>query len=147
MICIETNSCPSGQKSMPWPNDHSERAGYRLVLEQAFMPAVQAIDAALGGLAVLYDKNGMEASGYAAATADLFNEPVYLVEYYDTDPDPPARWVDGVLHIRTPDHGMPDARAAKRQKWYRRGGGGRPSHPNPWAWGASLSVPRPRRGV
>jgi hypothetical protein len=103
MVCIETNSCPSGQKSMPWPDDHTDRAGYRLVLERGFADAVRAVDVSLGALAVLYDKNVMEASGYAAAMAELFGERVYLTEFYDTDPDPPARWEEGLLHVRTPE--------------------------------------------
>ena len=36
-----------------------------------------------GVLAVIYDKNPMEASGYAAALADLMEEPVYFVDYYE----------------------------------------------------------------
>jgi len=105
MICIETNSCPSGQKSMPWPTDQIEAAGYRLVLEHAYLDVLRSTELVPGALAVIYDKNVMEASGYAATMADVFNEPVYLVEFYDNDPDPPARWSEGVLHVRTPDGG------------------------------------------
>jgi hypothetical protein len=48
-----------------------------------------------GSLAVIWDKNEMEASGYAAVMADLCNEPVYMTPYFDTDADPPVKWVDG----------------------------------------------------
>ena len=58
----------------------------------------------------------MEASGYAAAMADIANEHVYLVEYYLTDPDPPVRWVDNaqVMEIRTSDGEWKPVRAAFR---------------------------------
>ena len=37
------------------------QAGYRLLLEQSFMPGLaNAVDLPAGGLAVLYDKNKME---------------------------------------------------------------------------------------
>lgn len=53
-----------------------------------------------GGLAVVFDKNNMEATGYAAAMADVFQEKVHLVEYYHYDQDPPVKFVDGVLLVR-----------------------------------------------
>ena len=53
-----------------------------------------------GGLAVVYDKNEMEASGYAAELANVMKEEVHLVEYYEDDPNPPVRWEDGVMLIR-----------------------------------------------
>ena len=36
-----------------------------------------------GRLAVIYDKNPMEASGYAATMADVFQEEVLYVEFYN----------------------------------------------------------------
>ena len=45
-----------------------------------------------GGLAVVYDKNPMETTGYAAALADAMKEPVWLVEFYHDDSDPPGEW-------------------------------------------------------
>ena len=48
-----------------------------------------------GGIAVIWDKNEMEASGYAAVMADLCNESVFMTPYFDKDPDPPVKWVDG----------------------------------------------------
>ncbi|BBN20515.1 hypothetical protein Mp_Vg00360 [Marchantia polymorpha subsp. ruderalis] len=104
-VVVETNSCPSGQKSMPLANEDIEHAGYRLLLERSLMPALR--DGTFNGhvlpegkLAVLYDKNKMEASGYAAALADLACEPVYLTPCYADDPDPGMRCrADGVLEI------------------------------------------------
>lgn len=39
-------------------------------------------------------------SGYAEVLADVTQERVWLVEFYDSDPNPPVRWVDGVMHVR-----------------------------------------------
>lgn len=36
MILIETNSCPSGQKSMPLYDEHQEYGGYRTLIEKTF---------------------------------------------------------------------------------------------------------------
>ena len=85
MVVIENNSCPSGQKSMPLPLDHMVQGGYRDLIESSFKPFVQenAKSRSKGVLAVLYDKNYMENSGYAAVMADAFRRPVYLVPYMD----------------------------------------------------------------
>ncbi|KAJ2325692.1 hypothetical protein GGI00_004964, partial [Coemansia sp. RSA 2681] len=99
MIIIETNSCPSGQKSMPLLQDTDECGGYRGVLRSAFGDLLKSASIA-GELAVIYDKNHMEASGYAAAMAEESGEHVWLVEYHDTDQDPPVRWTDRVMEIR-----------------------------------------------
>ena len=80
VVIIETNSCPSGQKSMPRSAENQEEAGYQRVLERSFLPSLrQRKKAPKGELAVLYDKNHMENSGYAASLATLTNEPVHLV--------------------------------------------------------------------
>ncbi|KAJ3263656.1 hypothetical protein HDU77_010303 [Chytriomyces hyalinus] len=101
MIIVETNSCPSGQKSMPLlselGNDHG---GYGVVIDSTFLQMLDGVDKSLGDLAVVYDKNPMEASGYAAVMAEHAKENVWLAEYYDEDPNPPVRWVDGVMEIR-----------------------------------------------
>ncbi|KAJ2014518.1 hypothetical protein GGI06_003532, partial [Coemansia sp. S85] len=93
MIIIETNSCPSGQKSMPLLQDTDECGGYRSVLRSAFGDLLRSAEVD-GELAVIYDKNHMEASGYAAAMAEESGEHVWLVEYHDSDQDPPVRWTD-----------------------------------------------------
>ncbi|CEO97789.1 unnamed protein product (mitochondrion) [Plasmodiophora brassicae] len=104
MIVIEINSCPSGQKSMPALDgvDDNAETGYHRLLRKSFVTLLERQKATLpaGGLAVVYDKNPMEASGYAAVISELCHEPVYLVEFYSYDPDPPVKWVDGVMHVR-----------------------------------------------
>ncbi|KAG0370673.1 hypothetical protein BGZ54_004989 [Gamsiella multidivaricata] len=100
MIIVETNSCPSGQKSMPLLSESDEHGGYRLVLESAFKDMIDKADKSLGGLAVVCDKNMMEASGYASTLAEVMKEKVWLVEFYEYDQDPPVKWVDRVMHIR-----------------------------------------------
>ncbi|EPZ31289.1 hypothetical protein O9G_000934 [Rozella allomycis CSF55] len=100
MIVIETNSCPSGQKSMPLLSENDEQGGYRVVIEKTFKSLIEKADPKLGGLAVLCDKNMMEASGYASVMADVTKESVYLVEYVNHDSDPPVKWEDGVLFVR-----------------------------------------------
>ena len=104
IVVIETNSCPSGQKSMPVSLDSPEEAGYRKLLERAFVPQLNKRGLPKGGLAVLYDKNEMEASGYAATLAELTGETVYLVPFYDKSEkniEPLARFTKGVLEIKT----------------------------------------------
>lgn len=107
LVVVETNSCPSGQKSMPLANEDMERAGYQTLLERAFMPALRSGQfnghpIPEGKLAVFYDKNKMEASGYAATLADLAGETVYLVPCFADDLDPKVRCrEDGVLEICT----------------------------------------------
>ncbi|KAG0301530.1 hypothetical protein BGZ97_002753 [Linnemannia gamsii] len=100
MIIVETNSCPSGQKSMPLLSESDEHGGYRLVLESAFKDMIDTADRNLGGLAVVCDKNMMEASGYASTLAEVMKEKVWLVEFYEYDQDPPVKWVNRVMYIR-----------------------------------------------
>ena len=59
IIVIETNSCPSGQKSMPFGNDPVMQSGYRTVLEKTFVPLLKRRKLPKGALAVVYDKNEM----------------------------------------------------------------------------------------
>lgn len=101
MVLIETNSCPSGQKSMPLVNEHDDSGGYRNLIEKTLKPIIDPYLLKNKKLAVIYDKNLMEASGYAAIMADIFGQPVYLVKYYDKDPDPPVKWKDKYMYIRT----------------------------------------------
>ncbi|MCA8969893.1 MAG: hypothetical protein KDC95_08925, partial [Planctomycetes bacterium] len=53
-----------------------------------------------GDLAVLYDKNHMECSGYAATLADVTGEPVWLVPFAEDHADAPVRFTDGLLEVR-----------------------------------------------
>ena len=103
MIVVETNSCPSGQKSMPLLTDQQELGGYRTLIQRTVRPQLQTRRAPPGDLAVLFDKNEMEASGYASAMAEEFDEPVFLVRYADGTDDPPVRFDDGVMFVRTPE--------------------------------------------
>lgn len=83
MVIIENNSCPSGQKSMPLLDEFQEQGGYKIFVEKTIKPLIK--NKRKGVLAVIYDKNYMEASGYAFALADALNEEVYLVPFYNGD--------------------------------------------------------------
>lgn len=86
MVVIENNSCPSGQKSMPLVDDNKEDGSYRLLIERTFKPMLKprkGVPPIKGSLAVLYDKNFMETSGYAAVIADVMDEDVLLVPYFN----------------------------------------------------------------
>jgi hypothetical protein len=111
-VVIETNSSPSGQKSMPLVDPYREQAGYRVLLERTFLPMLKRRGLPKGGLAVLWDKNWMEASGYAAVMANLTGEHVHLVQVPDVE-DPPIRSKEGVLHVRVDGEWLP-LRAAFR---------------------------------
>ncbi|MFK7772874.1 MAG: hypothetical protein AB8F94_12070 [Saprospiraceae bacterium] len=101
MVVIENNSCPSGQKSMPLIDDNKEQGSYRLMIERTFKPYLKNLRHKIkGGLAVLYDKNPMEVSGYAEVIADVMQEPVYYVPFYEDDTDPPVQFRDGVMYVR-----------------------------------------------
>ncbi|RMG30750.1 MAG: hypothetical protein D6730_02165 [Bacteroidetes bacterium] len=114
MVLIETNSSPSGQKSMPLLDENLEQGGYRLYIERIFKRVVKSRRKVHGGLAVLYDKNPMEASGYAAAMADVFKEPVHFVPYYEWDEDPPVRYREQVMEVKGSDGQWHPIRAAFR---------------------------------
>jgi hypothetical protein len=115
MVVIENNSCPSGQKSMPLTDDHQEQGGYRLLMDRTFVPLLNKKRLPVnGGLAVVYDKNYMEASGYAAVMADVFKETVFFTPSFDEDPNPPLRFVDGVMEVRDEEGTWHPIRAAFR---------------------------------
>ncbi len=124
MVVIENNSCPSGQKSMPLLNDMEEQGGYKLLMERTIHPTLTRKKRSIsGGLAVIYDKNPMEASGYAHAMADIFKEPVHYVSFYRNDPDPNIKFEDGIMYVRTNGQDWQPIRAAFRyltqQPWNR----------------------------
>lgn len=115
MVVIENNSCPSGQKSMPLTDDHQEQGGYRWLIERTFKPYVENRRTNLkGALAVIYDKNPMEASGYAAVMADVFQEEVWYVSFYQNDPEPAVSFQDGVMMVRDETGDWHPVRAAFR---------------------------------
>ena len=115
MTVLETNSCPSGNKSMPILSEDQEQGGYRTLLEHSFMPLLKRRSLPKGGLAMIYDKNYMAASGYAAALADLAGEDVFLAPLSEKHPDPPARFdASGVLEVRDESGQWHPIRAAMR---------------------------------
>ena len=113
MIVLETNSCPSGQKSMPIKYSNEELRGYQQLIEQSFVPQMNKKRLPEGRLAVIYDKNYMEASGYASAMAEITNESVYLVPFYSNATTKTVFDKDGTLHIRVDQQEIP-IRAALR---------------------------------
>lgn len=113
MVVIETNSSPSGQKSMPLYDEDQELGGYRSLIEHAVVPRMRGRRLPEGGLAVLYDKNEMEASGYAAAMAEILDEPVHLVPCHSGAEEPLTRWDEGVLSVKVQERWEP-IRAAHR---------------------------------
>ncbi len=115
MVVIETNSCPSGQKSMPLRDENQEMGGYRALIENTFLPQLKSRRLGKTGvLAVLYDKNPVEASGYAHAMSDLTGETVYYVPCKQNQTDPDWRWDEGQLSVRTPEGEWLKVRAAFR---------------------------------
>ena len=123
MVVIENNSCPSGQKSMPLLNDLDEQGGYHKLMAQTFKPMLSGKRLPKGVLAVISDKNPMEVSGYAAAMADVFGQPVYWAQFHANQSDPPVRINNEVLEVRTSDGQWHPVRAAFRyltqQPWDR----------------------------
>lgn len=102
MVVIENNSCPSGQKSMPLLDDNKEEGSYKLLIERTFKPLLKPKKGSArleGKLAVIYDKNHMEASGYAAIIADVMKEEVILCEYYSDEKNEHVFFENGLLYI------------------------------------------------
>lgn len=100
MVVLETNSCPSGQKSLPLRSDADEHRGYRELIEKSFIPLLKKRKRLpKGALAVIYDKNYMETSGYAATIADLTGEDVYLIPHFQNE-EQYISFKDGVMHAR-----------------------------------------------
>lgn len=114
MVVIETNSCPSGNKSMPRSDEDAETAGYGKLLESTFLPLLRRRPRLKGRLAVLFDKNPMENTGYAATLAELTGEEVLAVRWDAEEADPDARIApSGLLEVRV-DGAWEPVRAAFR---------------------------------
>ena len=111
-VVIEVNSSPSGQKSMPPRDPDDERGGYAALLERTFLPMIGRRGPQAGRLAVLWDKNEIETSGYASVLAELTGEPVLLARCPATGPSP-LRWSEGALSLET-GQGAEPVRAAFR---------------------------------
>lgn len=116
MVVIENNSCPSGQKSMPLLNENQEMGGYKTLMEKTFLPALKKRKRTMpeGNLAVIYDKNPMEASAYAHVLAELTNEKVFYAPFYTTDKNPAVKFTNGVMQVRTEDNKWHPIRACFR---------------------------------
>lgn len=99
-VLIETNSSPSGQKSMPLVDDEDDLGGYRLLIEKTFVPMLKRRKLPAGRLAVLWDKNELETTGYASAIAEVTGEEVLLVHAPRHAPER-LRWEAGVLHVES----------------------------------------------
>ena len=107
MIIIETNSCPSGQKSMPLLSESEQFAGYKRLLESIFDDLISASgdckdEQDKGDLAVVFDKNITENSAYSAVLAELSNERVWLVEYHDDEDESirVVKWENGYMYVK-----------------------------------------------
>lgn len=99
---------------MPLFSDHEEDGGYGTLISEAFAPLLRASKIKDGELAVVYDKNYMENSGYAAAMADHFQCDVLLAPFYNSDNDPPVKYDDGVMYVRKPSGEWTPIKAAFR---------------------------------
>ncbi|MFT7582481.1 MAG: hypothetical protein ACI9MR_004163, partial [Myxococcota bacterium] len=103
--------------------DDDEQSGFRRIMEWSFLPHLKRRKLPTGGLAVIYDKNFPEVSGYAAALADLTREPVWLSPFPANGDDKPTRFDKGVLHVRDQSGEWHPIRAAFRyvtqQPWTR----------------------------
>jgi len=115
MVVIENNSCPSGQKSMPLLNDHDEYGSYRKLIERTFVPSMKGQRMVQqGAMAVLWDKNPMEASGYAATIAEVMQEEIYYIYFPTTGYEDYLRFKEGVLQLKTREGKWVNIRAAFR---------------------------------
>ena len=104
MMILETNSCPSGQKSMPFNIENNiNELGYNKLMNIFLELSNNNLSQKLipeGVLAIIYDKNITEVLGYANQLANISNEKVYLVELYNNDKNPSAKWDEnGILLI------------------------------------------------
>ncbi len=115
MVLIETNSCPSGQKSMPLVHDDKEQGSYKELITRTFQPLLKSKrNLVKGALAVIYDKNPMETVGYAKVLADVMKEPIYLVQFDQYDENPPIRFKDGIMYVLDDQQEWQAIRAAFR---------------------------------
>lgn len=114
LVLLETTSCPSGCKTMPPLAGEDSLGGYGRVLRAALLPLLERRKLPAGGLAVVFDRDHTEASGYAAALAELTGEPVWLAPMAADHDERPGRFVDGVLQVRDDRGRWHDIRAALR---------------------------------
>lgn len=106
MVVIENNSCPSGQKSMPLINEYSEETTYHKLVKHTFKASLKN-SRIKGVVAVVYDKNFMEASGYASAIAETLNEKVYLIPFTNDDTTPKVKFSNDIMYVLVEDNWHP----------------------------------------
>ena len=102
MVIIENNSCPSGQKSMPLLDDNKEDGSYRLLIERTFKSMLKprkGTTSIKGRLGLIYDKNMMETSGYAAVIADVFDEEVIYIPYFNGEDNNHIKVENDIFHV------------------------------------------------
>lgn len=102
MVIIENNSCPSGHKSMPLQDDHQESGSYLHLIERTFRRMLrprQGVTEIAGKLGMVYDKNFMEVSGYAAVMADVFEEEVIMVPYFNGEDNAHVKFENGIMYV------------------------------------------------
>ena len=114
MVVLETNSCPSGQKYMPLQSKDLFMGGYRVLLTEFLQVVNKSTSKCTGGLAVIFDKNLTEVNGYANTLSAVADEEVFLVEWYENDLNPPVRYIDQIMQVRTEDGMWHPIRAAFR---------------------------------
>ena len=70
------------------------------MVERTFKPYLKNLRNKIKGeLAVVYDKNPIETSGYAKVIEDVMNKPVHYVPFYKDDPNPKVHFEEGVMYM------------------------------------------------
>lgn len=91
---------------MPRIDENNEFGSYKRLLSSLFEAVSQSDKSQGGDLAVVYDKNMMEASGYASILSGMSKERVWLVEYLvDNEDDKEncsknVKWCNGYMYVR-----------------------------------------------
>jgi hypothetical protein len=84
LALLESNSCPSGNKSLPVTNTGYNN--YQFLIEKSFLPQLKKRKLPNGKLAVIYDTNPMENEYYAQTIARLTGEEVILYYRHPAEP-------------------------------------------------------------
>ena len=108
MIIVESNSCPSGQKSMPLIDNTNIYGGYKTILQECFKELINTNNNnnsdVKGDLAVIYDQNQMESGGFCSVLAEITNEKVWFATYFEDETEQETgavKWSsDGQMFIR-----------------------------------------------
>ncbi|MEL7221945.1 MAG: hypothetical protein AAGJ93_11540 [Bacteroidota bacterium] len=104
-----------GKSRCPLDDNH-EDGSYRLLVERTFKPYLKGLKCTSeqpSRLALIYDKNYMEASGYAAVIADVMDEEVILMPYYHGEDNIHIEIKDKLIHVHRQGEWVP-IRAAFR---------------------------------